>query len=146
MKRNLTLFAILAVTASVFLSCASVPAEIDQDMKEEMFFKNAQEAMDQNKYNVALYYYEVYLVRYPENHHKTIGAEYERALIYFKMKEFDYSKTLFLQVLDKYENSPFAIMYPERYEILSRKILEKIEEIQNPPKKNKETETEGESV
>jgi len=146
MKRNLTLLAILAVTASLFLSCASVPTEIDQDMKEEMFFKNAQEAMDMNRYNVALYYYEVYLVRYPENHHKTIGAEYERALIYFKMKEYDYSKALFLQVLDKYETSPFAIMYPERYEILSRKILGKIEEIQNPPKKDKEAQEEGENT
>ncbi|MBB6481111.1 tetratricopeptide repeat protein [Spirochaeta isovalerica] len=141
MKRNLILFAILAAAASLFISCASVPAEIDPDMNEEMFFKNAQEAMDQNYYNLALYYYEVYLVRYPENHHKTIGAEYERALIYYKMKEYDYSKALFELILDKYENSPFAVMYPERYKILSRKILDKIDEIQNPPKKSQEEKT-----
>ncbi|MBN2658220.1 MAG: hypothetical protein JXR86_14265 [Spirochaetales bacterium] len=138
MKRNLILIVISAFAASVFFSCASVPAEIDRQMTEEMFFKNAQEAMDQNHYNVALYYYEVYLVRYPENHHKTIGAEYERALIYYKMKDYDYSKVLFQQVLDKYESSPFAVMYPERYKVLSRKILDKIDEIQNPPRKTKE--------
>lgn len=142
MKKILILIAISAVTATLFFSCSTVPAEVDMAMKEEMFFKNAQEAMDQNRYNVALYYYEVYLVRYPENHHKTIGAEYERALIYYKMKDYEYSKALFEQVLDNYENSPFAVMYPERYRILSEKILALIDEELNPrSKKDKEAET-----
>jgi len=116
-------------------SCSTVPAEMDSDMKEELFFKNAQDAMDENQYKVALYYYEVYLVRYPEIHNKTIAAEYERALIYYKSKDYEYSKALFNQVLNKYENSPFAVMYPERYKILSEKILVQIDEKLNPGKK-----------
>lgn len=115
-------------------SCSTVPAKIDDSMTEEMFFKNAQNAMDEDKYNVALYYYEVYLVRYPENHAKVIAAEYERALIYYKMKDYNYSQTLFTQVLDKYENSPFAVLYPERYKILSNKILLQIDKKLNPAK------------
>jgi len=118
-------------------SCASVPTEIDESFKEEVFFKNAQEAMDSNQYNVALYYYEVYLVRYPENHDKTIAAEYEKALIYYKTKDYEYSKALFEQVLERYESSPFAIMFPERYKILSEKILLQIEDKLNPKKKDK---------
>ena len=117
-------------------SCSTVPAEIDDSMTEELFFKNAQNAMDSNQYNVALYYYEVYLVRYPENHDKTIAAEYERALIYYKTKDYKYSRTLFMQVLDKYENSPFAVLYPERYKILSEKILLQIDEKLNPSPKD----------
>jgi len=121
-------------------SCSTVPAEIDDSMTEELFFKNAQNAMDSDQYNVALYYYEVYLVRYPENHDKTIAAEYERALIYYKTKDYEYSRTLFMQVLDKYENSPFAVLYPERYKILSKKILLQIDKKQNPsPKDEKNT-------
>ena len=128
---------LLPVLVLLLNSCASVPAEIDASYHEEVFFKNAQEAMDANQYNVALYYYEVYLVRYPENHDKTIAAEYEKALIYYKTKDYDYSKALFEQVLDRYENSPFAIMFPERYKILSEKILLQIDEKLNPKKKNK---------
>lgn len=139
MKKKLALITISIVLTALFLSCTSVPAEMDQDMKEEMFFKNAQEAMDLNRQHLALYYYEVYLVRYPENHHKTIAAEYERALIYYKMKEYDYSRSLFEEVLDKYENSPFAVMYPERYKILSGKILDRIEEKLNPDQTEAQT-------
>lgn len=127
----------MALILSLF-SCASVPTELDSNMQEEMFFKNAQEAMDQNQYNLALYYYEVYLVRYPENHQKTIGAEYERAFIYYKMKDYDYSKLLFNRILDEYDNSPFAVMFPERFKILSQKILDIIDEIQNPKKDKKD--------
>ena len=129
---------VLVPSVLLFVSCATVPAEIDNNLKEEHFFKNAQDAMDANKYNMALYYYEVYLVRYPENHNKTIAAEYERALIYYKTKDFEYSKALFGQILDKYENSPFAVMYPERYKVLSEKLLVLIDEELNPKKKAKE--------
>ncbi|MDA3810361.1 MAG: hypothetical protein PF518_08535 [Spirochaetaceae bacterium] len=122
-------------------SCSSVPTEIDNSIKEELFFKNAQEAMDNNQYNVALYYYEVYLVRYPENHAKVIAAEYERALIYYKTKDYEYSDSLFKQVLKQYESSPFAMTFPERYKILSEKILLQIDQKLNPPKKNKEKQT-----
>ena len=131
--------ALIPMLLLFLVSCSSVPTEVDSDLKEEIFFKNAQDAMDLNQYNVALYYYEVYLVRYPENHEKTIAAEYERALIYYKTKDYEYSKALFEQVLDKYENSPFAMMYQKRYKILSEKILLKIDEKLNPEKKDEES-------
>lgn len=135
-KRKFSLIMISLLLMSL-TSCSTVPTEMDSTMKEELFFKKAQEAMDENQYNVALYYYEVYLVRYPEIHNKTIAAEYERALIYYKKREYEYSETLFNQVLDKFENSPFAMMYPERYKILSEKLLVQIDEKLNPQKKEK---------
>lgn len=145
MKKMKCSLALLPLLLLFLTSCSTVPITMDETMKEELFFKNAQAAMDENQNNVALYYYEVYLVRYPENHNKTIAAEYERALIYYKTKDYAYSKALFDQILDKYETSPFAMMYPERYKILSEKILVQIDEKLNPPKKNKET-TEAEAV
>ncbi len=123
-KENMILLPILLL---ILGSCSSAPDQIDSDLPEEVFFKTAQDAMDEDKYNVALYYYEVYLVRYPELHDRTIAAEYERAFIYYKMKDLSYSKNLFLQILDKYESSPFSAQYPERYRILSEKVLEKID-------------------
>jgi outer membrane protein assembly factor BamD (BamD/ComL family) len=134
-------FSLISLTLFLMIlsSCTTVPAEMDESMSEESFFKNAQNAMDEDNYDIALYYYEIYLVRYPENHAKTIAAEYERALIYYKSKEYDYSRSLFIQVLDKYENSPFAVMYPERYKILSEKILQQIDEKLHPSPKIKES-------
>lgn len=137
MKCSLILLPVMLLSLA---SCSTVPAVMDSEMKEEVFFKNAQAAMDENQYNVALYYYEVYLVRYPENHNKTIAAEYERAMIYYKTKDYEYSRSLFNQILDKYETSPFAIMYPERYKILSEKILGIIDERLNPKVKSEEKE------
>ncbi len=137
MKKMKCSMVFLPVMLLSLASCSTVPAEMDSVMKEEVFFKNAQGAMDENQYNVALYYYEVYLVRYPENHNKTIAAEYERALIYYKTKDYEYSQSLFTQILDKYESSPFAMMYPERYKILSEKILAQIDETLNPKEEEK---------
>lgn len=142
MKKLIRSMVLLPVMLLSLASCSTVPAEMDSVMKEEVFFKNAQSAMDENQHSVALYYYEVYLVRYPENHNKTIAAEYERALIYYKTKDYEYSQSLFKQILDKYESSPFAMMYPERYKILSEKILVLIDETLNPQKKEKPEPTE----
>ena len=138
MKKIKSSLALLPMLLLILGSCASAPAQIKSDMSEEQFFKTAQEAMDFNQYRVALYYYEVYLVRYPEKHEKTIAAEYERAFIYYKTKDFEYSKVLFNQILYKYKNSPFAIMYPDRYRILSEKILILIDEKTDGKNKNTE--------
>ena len=119
----------------IVTSCASVPSQIDSNLTEKLFFKQAQLAMELDQYNLALYYYEVYLVRYPENHSKVIAAEYEKAMIYYKQKNLKYSKVLFLQILDKYTDGPFAILYPERYKILSEKLLTIIDEKLLPGKK-----------
>ena len=61
----------------------------------------------------------------------------KKAFIYYKMKEYKYSRDLFEGVLDQFDNSPFAAMYPERYKILSVKMLEKIDQELNPKKKEK---------
>lgn len=145
MKKNIYLLILSLALFMPLFSCKTVPVKLEPNMEEEIFFKNAQEAMDQNNYTLALYYYDVYLVRYPENHQKTIGAEYERAFIYYKMKDYDYSKKLFNQILDEYDNSPFAVMFPERFKILSQKVLEKIDDIQNP-QKNKDKKNNGNEV
>ncbi|MCP4163361.1 MAG: hypothetical protein GY760_25150 [Deltaproteobacteria bacterium] len=128
MKRITTKLAFLSLFILFLSSCASAPDKIDYELSEEAFFKSAQKAMDLNQYRLAIYYYEVYLVRYPENHQKTIAAEYERAFIFYKTKDYEYSKVLFNQILDKFENSPFTVLYPERYKTLSETLIGIIDE------------------
>jgi len=114
---------------SLFISsCATGMKVVEEDWNEEMFFKSAQEAFDEDDLDRALFYYEVFLVRYPSNRQKSVAAEYEIAYIYYKWEEYGKSKDLFQQILDKYENDPFAYMYPRAYKVLSEKVMEKIDQ------------------
>ena len=87
------------------------------------FFKSAQDAVDEGDLETALFYYEVFLVRYPEDHAKGIAAEYERALIHKKLGQDEQAITEFREILNKYENSSYVIHYPNRYKILTEKVL-----------------------
>ena len=110
------LSAALAVLAVLILaSCSSIPSGVDPAWSEEMFFKNAQDAMDQSRYDLALYYYEVYLVRYPEDIPRGIAAEYERSFIQYKTGHLDEAEAGYKALIDKYDNSPYAALYPPRF-------------------------------
>ncbi|OQY35366.1 MAG: hypothetical protein B6241_02430 [Spirochaetaceae bacterium 4572_59] len=115
---TLLLFASLALS-----SCQSTPQIVDQEWTVDQFFKSAQEAIDAGELETALYYYEVFLVRYPENHSKGIAAEYERAMLHKKLKQEELAILEFKAILEKYETSTFVILYPSRYKILSEKVL-----------------------
>ena len=127
MKISLKMISVLFIFA-VFLSCKSMPTEVDQAWSEENFFIAAQEASDLSNYKAALFYYEVFLVRYPENHTKGIAAEYERAFIYYKLNKYKKAESLFNDIIDKYETSPNAMYYEERYRILTNIVLDRINE------------------
>ena len=92
-----------------------------------MFFKNAQQAMDESRYDTALYYYEVFLIRYPENHQKVIAAEYERAFIHYKQRQFAEAKAGFEEIIRKYDESPYAMLYHPRFRYLCEIGLENLE-------------------
>jgi outer membrane protein assembly factor BamD (BamD/ComL family) len=93
----------------------------------DQFFKSAQDAVDEGDLETALFYYEVFLVRYPEDHAKGIAAEYERALLHKKLGNKDLAKLEFREILNKYETSTFVILYPSRYKVLSEKVLADLE-------------------
>nr|MDA3958425.1 hypothetical protein [Oceanispirochaeta sp.] len=72
--RKKIIYTIILVT--FLLSCQSVPKSVDQTWTEEMFFKQAQESVDNNQVSTALFYYEVFLIRFPEDHAKVIEGFY----------------------------------------------------------------------
>jgi len=100
---------------------------VDNEWSEEMFFKQAQDAIDNSRPETALFYYEVFLVRYPEDHARVIAAEYERAILHKKLGAEDLAIQELKKVLYKYENSSYVILYPPRYKVLAEKVLAKLE-------------------
>lgn len=113
---------------TLFFSCKSIPKQVSQEWEDEDFFVMAQEASDDSAYHVSEYFYQVYIVRYPENHAKIVAAEYEVALIAFKSKKYKNAEFQMKAILEKYRSSPYVAYYDPRYKILAKKILEKIEE------------------
>lgn len=111
-----------------FISCASFDTELQEDWPEEYFFKTAQQASDRGNLRESLFYYDVYLLRYPQNHTKGIAAEYERAFLFYKMKDYDQAELYFDAILQKYESDPYAYLYPKAYKVLSEKVVAAIEE------------------
>ena len=83
--------------------------------------------MDEYQYETALFYYEVFLVRFPENHQRDIAAEYERAFINYKMGNYKKSIAEYNEILRKYNESPYAMLYPPRFKQLSEIGLSNIE-------------------
>ena len=117
----------LAVLLAVMSSCASSAGSIQQWWTPDLFFKNAQESLDDNKYKDALYYFNVFLIRYPEDRAKIIAAEYEIASIHFKLGRLKSAESQFKAILDKYDNNAYAYFYPPRFQTLSKLGLQNIE-------------------
>ena len=124
-KRVLTSSILILIV--ILASCSTSRERINPEWTESMFFKNAQQAMDESRYDTALYYYEVFLIRYPENHQKVIAAEYERAYIQYKKRQFDEAEAGFGEIIRKYDESPYAMLYHPRFRYLSEIGLENLE-------------------
>ena len=116
-----------ALCALALFSCASEIKQVDSQWTEEMFFKQAQLAMDEYRYKKALYYYEVFLVRYPENRHLGIAAEYERAFINYKMGNDEIAADAYREIIRKYNENPYAVLYHPKFKRLSEIGLKNIE-------------------
>lgn len=92
-------------------SCAVTAEMISPSLTPEMFFKNAQEAMHERRYKDALFYYDVFLIRYPEDYRKRIAARYEKAFIHYKIGDLKTAETEFRAIITLYDESPYAILY-----------------------------------
>ncbi|KGM38788.1 hypothetical protein S1OALGB6SA_1249 [Olavius algarvensis spirochete endosymbiont] len=108
-------------------SCAGRIKQIDPEWTEEMFFRQARLAMDEYRYKRALYYYGVFLVRYPENYQLAIVAEYERAFISYKMGNYAIASDLYNEIIRKYDESPYAMLYHPKFRRLCEIGLKNIE-------------------
>jgi outer membrane protein assembly factor BamD (BamD/ComL family) len=120
----------LLTVAFLFLSCATGPLVIPEDMTPAELIQRGQEASDRNKYPAALHYYETIIERFPFEIDYVIAAEYEIAFIHYKQKKYDISKIEFTDILERY-NIPDEELLPQQFKILSLKIMERITEIEN---------------
>ena len=126
------------LAAVVFFSCATGPVNIPPELTPAEIIQRAQEASDKNRYNVAQQYYEALRERYPENINFVCTAEYEIAFIHYKQKNYAQAKDEFNSLLKRYEDAGEQFLPPE-FKLLAIKVLERIEEKENPkPKKKKE--------
>ena len=117
----------ISLLSILLVSCASTPDRIDPQLTEAMFFKNAQMAMDENRYQIALHYYDVFRVRYPENHQQIIAANYEWAFINYKVGNYKEATKGYQDIIRKYDESPYAMLYHPRFRQLSEIGLTNIE-------------------
>ncbi|MFP4329667.1 MAG: hypothetical protein ACLFP6_03005 [Spirochaetaceae bacterium] len=126
MKRT-SLLAIAAFFAlmTMLVACQTTPPEVPEDLSQAEFFQRAQDAADENRWTVALHYYETFIERYPEDEQNVIAAEYEIAFIHYKMEEYETSKTLFEDILATYEADEDETL-PQWPRILSEKLLDTV--------------------
>ncbi len=125
--KKITLKIMIFLMPLFIFSCHSIPETVDESWTAEMFFNQAQEASDQGHYSIALFYYEVFLIRYPEDYPKVMAAKYERALLHKRLKAKKLAITELKEILDTYKTSSLISLYPPRYQILAQKVLDSLE-------------------
>ena len=120
----------LAAAVVIIAACQSTPEEIPADLQPREYFQKAQEAVvERNDYDTALFYYKVFLERYPEDLQRTVEAEYEVAFIHYKQNDLETAERLFTALLARYEGEG-AVLLPQWPRTLAEKVLDKI---QNSP-------------
>ena len=123
---------ILALAALIsFHACAGGPLNISEDLSPSELIQRAQEASDRNRYKVALQYYQALLDRNRFNIDLVCTAEYEIAFIYYKQKKYAQAKEGFNDLLERY-NADYEENLPQQFRLLAIKVLERIEEKQQP--------------
>ena len=128
---------LVAVSVSALLFCSSVPEEIEEGLTPLEYFQRAQEASDSGRYQLSMAYYEKFQEQYPDEQDRNLWAEYEIALLYFKMGKNRIALGRFDALLDKYEQGDPGL--PEGPRILAEKVKARILE-QLPPEEESSSE------
>mgnify|MGYP000527773527 CR=1 FL=1 len=117
---------LLSILGLALAACQSTPEEIAADLQPREYFQKAQEAVvERSDYDTALFYYQTFLERYPEDIQRSAEAEYEVAFIYYKQNDLVTAERLFDNLLARYQ-AEGAELLPQWPRVLSEKIAEKI--------------------
>jgi len=136
MKMKLLIQALIAII--LISSCASI--NVREDLSPAELIQRANEAMDRNRFNTAIQYYQALYDRNGSNIDLIITAEYHIAFIHYKQKKYDLARDGLNIVLAHY-NSPDEELLPQHFKRLSQIVLKTIEE-KTTPKKAKGVKTE----
>jgi len=125
-------FCFFALTlAALFLSACASAINISENLSPAEIIQRGQEALDKNRYNIAVQYYEALYQRNQTNIDLIITAEYHIANIHYKQGKYDTARTELNAILEYY-NTPDEELLPQHYKRLSQIVLERIDEKEKP--------------
>ena len=122
----MTRFLFVILTVLLLSSCAT-EIYISMDLSPAEIIQKAQEALDKNRYNSAIQYYEALYERNRMNIDLVITAEYHIAFIHYKQGRYEQARSDFNSLLEYY-NMPDAELFPQHFKRLSLIVLEQIDE------------------
>jgi len=125
MKKLLGLTIILAL----FSSCLSY-VNISEDLSPAEIIQRGQEALDRNRFNIAIQYYEALYNRNLSNIDLLITAEYHIATIHYKQGKYDLARQELNAILAYYD-TPDEELLPQHFKRLAQIVLKSIEEKEN---------------
>ncbi|MCL1815274.1 MAG: tetratricopeptide repeat protein [Treponema sp.] len=108
-------------------SCTTAPADIPEDTPPTKIIQRAQEAMDTNKYPLAVEYYQILQERYGDIGEYYCTAEYEISFIRYKQKRYAEARRGFENLLALYSEERGQYL-PPRFKVLAEKVLLRIDE------------------
>ena len=121
--------------ALCFFACATGQVHIPDDISPAEIIQRAQDALDRNRYGIALQYYRALLERNIANDDivsrgLVCEAEYGIAHIYYKQGKFAEAREKFNALLERYA-APGGEALPPHFRVLAVRVLELIEEREN---------------
>jgi len=119
-------FCILFFLILVFSSCITT-VNIPDNMSPAEIIQRGQEALDKNRYNVAIQYYNALYERNRNIIDLIITAEYHIAFINYKQGKYDLARHELNAVLEYY-NSPDQELLPQHFKRLCHIVLNSIDE------------------
>jgi outer membrane protein assembly factor BamD (BamD/ComL family) len=117
----------MALGACLFMACASGPLDITEGTSPAELIQRGQEASDQDRYGLAIQYYQAVIERFPNDIDNICAAEYEIAFIHYKQKKYESAKAELNALRDRY-NDLDAETFPQQFKILAGIVLTKIAE------------------
>ena len=126
MKKQASFYILIALTAVFFLPSCVTTVNISEDMSPAEIVQRANEAMDRNRYKIAIQYYEALGERFSSNIDLVITSKYHLAFIHYKQKNFDLAREGLNDVLSYY-NSPDSVFLPQHFRRLAQIVLENME-------------------
>ncbi|MCL2213969.1 MAG: hypothetical protein FWC06_02050 [Treponema sp.] len=118
---------IISFGAVLLLSSCATTVTIGEDMSSAEIIQRAQEALDRNRYNIAIQYYEALNERNRSSVDLVITSEYHIAFINYKQKKYAEAREGLNGVLAYYD-SPDQILLPQHFKRLSQIVLQSIDE------------------
>ena len=115
----------------VLAACQTAPTDIPRDLEPAEYFQRAQEAVDANRYETALAYYEAVIERFPDDPATQVSAKYEIAFINYKQGNEERATKLFNELIARYDEAD-AQQLPQWPKVLAEKVLEKMQSGEDP--------------